>query len=479
MINSERYYTRTVKSNASFMGALFPYLLIASATFLSVLREPALVYVQILLYILIAIFGNRKLAAVALIAVVYGSYSAPMDNELRFSGEYPSIHTMKILGPLKGIDIVLAILAMVNINRLNHLLRKLNQSRVLMLTGALFLSLGGTIIYQLSHPDTVDVQYLLFITRGLLFFMIAATALSGLSRDDLSRIINYAIFACLFLMLLSHLFPPQYVLSRELFGLNLKVVFAGDEYNSMGILIASLLVLNPKYKMVKAYAICFFALALALLAGRKAAVIYFAIVLLMIFSESLKNNSNLKWFLQLEFFAPIILLYIVASSNMDILKLAFIESLGILEPTVDSLVNIWQSSFINSVIGIGPFSKYPLDGIDPIFDHPFSFGDQANELYKIKLWFFPYERAVLNFGLTFGLIYLYFLILLRKSAPARFYIVGWLFYFFVLNPVSNLGILSLALGYSAIQFLDKSKSVLTRDALQKTLTGTGRAALKP
>ena len=462
MLKSEGNHIRKTKNNDSSMGVLFPYLIIASVTFLSILREPAFVYVQILLYILFAIFGSRKLAVVALIAVVYASYSAPMDNDLRFSGEYPSIHTMKILGPLKGIDIILATLAIYNLRRFSYLLRKINVSNALMFTGALFLGMVGTNVYQLSHPDSFDIQYALYITRGVVFFIISATALSGLSRNDLLKTINYAIFTCLFLMFLSHLFPPQNVLSRELFGLNLKVVFAGDEYNSIGILIAALLVLHPKNEFGKAYTICIFALTLALLAGRKAAIVYFAIVTLMIFAESIKKNSNLKWFLQLDFFAPIVLLVIIANSNLDIIKLAFVESFGILEPTIDSIVNIWQGSILNGVIGIGPFSKYPLGGIDPIFDHPFSFGDQAGELYKIKLWFFPYERAVLNFGFSFGIIYLFFIISQRHSRPARFYIVGWLLYFSILNPVSNLAILSLALGYSAIQFSDKSGTVFTR-----------------
>jgi hypothetical protein len=297
--------------------------------------------------------------------------------------------------------------------------------------------------------------------------MIAVTALSGLSRDDLSKVIGYAIFACLLIMFFSHVFPPKNTLSRELFGLSLKVVFAGDEYNSMGILIASLLLLNPKNKASYIYFISMLALTLTLMAGRKAALIYFAIVLLMIISERSKRNSNLKWLLQLEFIAPIALLFIVINSDIDILKLALFESIGILEPTLDSLINIWKNSYISGIIGIGPFSKYQLEGLDPIFDHPFSFGDQANEMYKIKLWFFPYERAVLNYGLSIVVLYFLFLIHLRKSSPARFYIMGWLFYFFVLNPVSNLAVLSLALGYTAIKFTDKSKSILNRINLQR------------
>ena len=468
MLKPENNQIKNTKNNDSSKSILFPYFIIGVVTFLSTLREPAFVYVQILVYIAFAIFGNRRWAIIGLIAVVYGSYAAPMDNELRFGGEYPSIHTMKILGPLKGIDIILATLAIFNLGNFSYLLRKINASNTLMVTGALFLGMVGTTVYQLSHPDSFDTQYALYITRGFLFFIIATTALSGLTRNDLLKTINYAIFTCLILMFMSHLFPPENVLSRELFGLDLKVVFAGDEYGSIGILIAALLVLHPRNEFKKAYLICFFALILALLAGRKAAIVYFAIVVLMIFSESIKKYSNLKWFFQIEFFAPIVFLVIMGNSNLDIIKLAFIESLGILEPTIDSIVSIWQGSFLNSVIGIGPFSKYPLVGIEPIFDHPFSFGDQARELYKIKLWFFPYERAILNFGLSFGVVYLLFLISEHQSRPARFYIAGWLFYFYTLNPVSNLGILSLALAYSAIQFSEKSKISFTRGTSAST-----------
>jgi hypothetical protein len=459
---------KPIKNRASSISVLLPYLAITILSLLSILRDPAFVYVQTLIYIVIAVFGNRKWAVVGLIAVVYGSYSAPMDNELRFSGEYPSIHTMKILGPLKGIDVILAVLATISLKRFHYLIRKINEKNSLIFIGALFIGLFGTAVYQLPQQDSFDAQYALFITRGILFFLIATTALSGLSLNDLSDLINYAIFTCLILMFLSHLFPPQNVLSRELFGLNLNVVFAGDEYNSIGLLIAALLILNPRNQFKKAYVICFFALALALLAGRKAALLYFAIVVIMIFSESIKRNSNIKWLFQLEFLAPIVLLVVISNSSLDILKLAFIESLAILEPTIDSLVGVWSDNNFSGIIGIGPFSKYPLIGIDPLFDHPFSFGDQAGELYKIKLWFFPYERAFLNFGIVFGIVYLGFLIYQRKSRPAHFYIAGWLLYFFALNPVSSLGILSLALGYSAIQQMKKSQSVFTREPLQKS-----------
>ncbi len=447
------------KNGAFSISVLLPYFAISIFSLLSILRDPAFVYVQALIYIVIAVFGNRRWAVVGLIAVVYGSYSAPMDNELRFSGEYPSIHTMKILGPLKGIDVILAVLAIINLKRFHYLIRKINAKNALIFISALLIGLFGTAVYQLSQQNSFDVQYALFITRGIFFFLIATAALSRLSRNDLSDVINYAIFTCLILMFLSHLFPPHNILSRELFGINLNVVFAGDEYNSMGLLIAALLILNPKNQFKKAYVICFLALTLALFAGRKAALLYFSIIVIMIFSESIKKNSNIKWFFQLEFLAPIILLVVIANSNLDILKLAFIESLAILEPTIDSIVGILNDSNLNGIIGIGPFSKYPLIGIDPLFDHPFSFGEQAGELYKIKLWFFPYERAFLNFGIAFGVLYLGFLISQRKSRPAHFYITGWLLYFFALNPVSNLGILSLALGYSALQQMNKSRSV--------------------
>ena len=267
-------YIKPIISRRLSINEVLPYFVIFITAFLSILREPALVYVQTVLYILFAVCGNRKWSAVGLIAVVYGSYSAPMDNELRFSGEYPSIHIMKILGPLKGIDVILATLAIFNLKRLNYLLKKMNAANTLIFIGASFFWFLGTVVYQLSHSDSFDVQYALYITRGILFFIVAATSLGALSHSDLSKTINYAIFACLILMLLSHLFPPQNVLSRELFGVKLNVVFAGDEYASIGILIAALLVLHPKNEFKKAYLICFFALSLALLAGRKAAIVY-------------------------------------------------------------------------------------------------------------------------------------------------------------------------------------------------------------
>ena len=479
MFMPQKTYKGLPKNRATFISVLFPYLIILSAALLSVLRQPALVYVQIILFIICALSGNRKLSVIALIAVVYGSYSAPMDNELRFAVEYPSIHTMAIFGPLKGIDIILATMVIFNVKRLNHLLRKINLLNALLFGGALILGLMSTGIYQLAHPNTVDVQYFLYITRGLLFFMIAVSALSSLSRQSLLIVINCAIFSCLILMLLSHIFPPENFLSRELFGLNLKVVFAGDEYGTIGILIASLLLVNPKYKMTNAYAICFLALTLALLAGRKSAIGYFSFVSIMIFAEKVKNSSSLKWFLQLEFIAPFLVLTIVASSNADILRALFVEPLGIFQATIDSIGDIWQSSYISSVIGIGPFSKYPLYGINPIFDHQFSFGQQAAELYKIKLWFIPYERAFLNFGLASCFIYLFFILSARKSRPACFYITSWLLYFLLLNPVSSLTILSLALGYSAIKISSESQHDFTRVTLLSPLKGTSSASLKP
>ena len=251
-------------------------------------------------------------------------------------------------------------------------------------------------------------------------------------------------------MALAILVPNASSMEREIFGIPLTVAFAGDEYNTLGLLFAACLLLGGLSRRKIGY-LALAALLLALIAGRKASLPYFFFVYAMLWLQGRRNSRFLPvLLLSAESFAPWIVLILLIGVENVFIQLAFAESFGILDPTIASLKHLFAENPLYALFGIGPFSKYPLIGLSPMFDHPFAFGGQAGDLYKIKLWFFPFDRLFLNAGLVGLAALLAFMNHIKKYPPAIIYIYLYSVYFFSLNLMSTVMISSLAIAWAAI-----------------------------
>lgn len=439
---------------------LFAYIVIV--TFFSVLRNSGLIYIESIIVILcsLSLFSNSKsiifVALSILLITFFGNFVAPMDNTLRFDSDYPSLHTLSMFGGFKTIDLMMVILGVVIFLKVisRAVVVPVNISFVVLL---IFLVLGFCFASIGQSSLVYDVKYMFFVLRGLLLFFAIYVLLGTLDKVQLKFILRLAIFTCISLMFFAHVIHAETPMRRELFGFNVIVAFAGDEYGSIGVLLAAILLLDIRDKKFCYFVIlaCF---VLAIFAGRKASVPYFFFVLLMVFFSHSKSDTlalpQKAIILSEHLYITLGLLVIKALDYLP-LNLAFYESMGILDPTLDSLGQLFNSDWKFYLLGIGPFTKYPLWGLNSLFDHPFAFGLDAGELYKIKLWFFPFERAFLNFGFFIPCVFIIKKLFLEKHSSASFYISLYGFYLFFFNAVSVVMCLSLSLAFAAMNVENK------------------------
>lgn len=432
-------------------------------TFLSVMRQSIFIYLEalfVLIAVLVTVLSPRKYGFVCLCIIsvtIFGNFVAPMDNELRFESNYPSLHTLSIFGGLKVIDLALFILSFSFIIKfiLGNLAVGINKYFISLIFLVVF---SSVVVFFKQNEYVFDFGFMLFIIRGLLLFFVFYIIASDLKKFQIIFLLKTAISTCICLMIFAHLFHAENPMVRTLLGFNVTVAFAGDEYGSIGILIAAILVLDKNQRRYCFYIalICFL---LAIFAGRKSAIPYFFFVGLMIFFNSENNIGKLKKSLILSehIYITIALLCIKALDFLP-LNLAFHESLGILNPTIDSLNRMFRDDFLTFIIGIGPFFKYPLYGLDIVFDHPFAFGGDAGELYKIKLWFFPFDRAILNFGFIIPVLFTIKMIFFSKNTSSVFYIILYSTYLLFFNAVSIIMCVSLAFAHAAIKIKKQKDS---------------------
>jgi hypothetical protein len=249
-------------------------------------------------------------------------------------------------------------------------------------------------------------------------------------------------------------------LERELFGIPLKVAFAGDEYSSLGLLVAALLLLSRDYNFRYNVFVISIAFFLALLSGRKAAIPYFLFCYYLILFTKKENTTKRNIILLFEHIFALVGVSFIIWLNNPVLILSVHESIGILDSTLDSLAQISINNILYLINGIGPLTKYPLINIDFIYDHQYSFGADFGELYKTKLWFMPFGRLFLNYGLIGIIIAIYYLISsINKKNLAESYIYIYLLYFLTLEMVSIIYIFSIALAYISI-ITSKNKKLI-------------------
>ncbi len=427
---------------------------------LSVVRDELAVYIQIAICLFVFLFSRSGLKVMlAVVAVVYGSYIAPMDNESRYGGLFPSIHTLSIFGALKGIDLILLFLCVYSLRLLRFDRHSVNRDRIFGVLAVCVLSVLASTVYLVDYADAFDFSVFLFVLRGCILWSCLFLNLSRLSRSEISRIAYMAICTCVILMILSILFPTKSPLTRDLFGYTTVVAFAGDEYNTIGLLSAAVLIIGliPHSKLFLINAIC---LILSLLAGRKASVSYFIYVFLLILSSRYDGFRVWKWMLSSEHFSTFFGLFWLSSFGGSGLTEMFIEPLGIFQSTIQAVGFLWDSTPVSAIIGIGPFSKYKMLEIDTAFDHQFSFGKDAGEVFRFKLWFLPFDRAFINFGVL-SVVYILsvFWNSIRRS-PAEFYMALWTTYFVLLVPCSTNMILSLAIAWSAASIKNRNQNLM-------------------
>lgn len=422
----------------------------------SALKFNQLIYVELVICIYFLIFGTDKISKIlpSLIAI-YANFFAPMDNIERFGGTYPSIHTLGILG-IKGIDILTVALAIYTVFKFKYKISTSRYSLILLTSSAfLLLALISTLVSFGYSQANIDTSAILYSLRGLLLFTSLIFIIRDLQNEDIELAAISGINTCIILMIAATIFTNENSLTRDFFGFQITTAFAGDEYNTIGVLAAAILISNKVNKNSRVNLICFYfltALALALLSGRKSAIGYFLFCFILIYSHHKNKQSNYKFNLILlgEHFIPAIVIFFIINSDVLLLKLAFFESIGIFEPTIKSVLLALHSNDFSQFVGIGPFTKYQLIGLNEIYDHPFSFGQDANELFKFKVWFFPYERLFLNFGLAGIIVASVYLLRTLKSKPADAYIKYYLLYLISFNLTSTILVTSLAIGVAAI-----------------------------
>ena len=363
-----------------------------------------------------------------------------------------------MFGGFKTIDLMLVILGVVIFLKVisGTVFIPVNKYLIILL---IFIVLGFWFDFTGQNSLIYDVKYMFFVVRGLVLFFVFYALLGMLDKVQVKFILKLTIFTCISLMLFAHAIHAENPMQRELFGFNVTVAFAGDEYGSIGILLAAILLLDIRSKKFCYFVIlaCF---VLAMFAGRKASVSYFFFVLIMVFlSKGGSNRLGLsqKTIMLSEHLYITIGLLVIKGLDYLPLNLAFYESMGILDPTLNSLGQLFNSDWIFYLLGVGPFTKYPLWGLDSIFDHPFAFGGDAGELYKIKLWFFPFDRAFLNFGFIIPCMFIIKNLFFEKHSSASFYISLYGSYLFFFNAVSVVMCISLSLAFAAIRVENKLK----------------------
>lgn len=418
------------------------------------LRSAEFIYIEILVSIIGLVFVKSKISAVAPSVIsIYANFFAPMDNDFRFGGLYPSLHTFDF-GGFKGVDVLVVCLVIYALKMSSLMsLKKIIIENWLVVVLSPFLLISSLFSIGLTGL-TYEYSAILYVLRGLLLYFSLTIIFLRFKKEELVVIAKAAINTCIYLMIAATLSPTANALTRELIGINLKVSFAGDEFNSIGVLIASILLIKKVTPLGWYYFYMAVSLILALASGRKSAIGYFFFCWLMVFFtnryKSIFKPVIVNSILLLEHISPFLVLIIVEYLNIPVLNLAFFESLGILEPTLNSVKTLFISNPLFNLFGIGPFTKYPLVGLDPMFDHSFSFGPDAGLLHKLKVWFFPLDRMVLSFGLVGIVACGIFIVNSLKKAPAESYIKYYLLYLLSFNLTSTILITSLSIGMAAI-----------------------------
>jgi hypothetical protein len=422
---------------------VFPVLL----ALLSSLRIAYLPEIELSLIIFMIIYkGLRNDVIILIVAVLTTHHYAIPDHDFRFLGElYPSFYTKELLG-IKILDIFAVIFFLVSLLKVNALKNLFSNKLPIIL---ILISFLGVVP---NTTSTFDFSILLFLVRNYLILIAFFLATSNYSFEEYARISKIALIGWGAKMLFSICFPHPNPLSREIFDYQGIIYFAGDEFSTLGIYLAIIILISGVDLANKKWGLYFFFLfCLCLIAQRKGAITYFGFVFYLFAKKKgifFQKVYNYTYFL----FDWIILFFILFIDSLDntLLSLAFFEYTSLAYSAIDSLNNVRINDIYHFFFGLGPFGKYEIINLPDFVDHPMSFGEEVGNKFRYAIWNVPYGRSLVNIGLfgTIILLFTFFKTALKYNS-VYFYIyfqVVLMFTFLVITPVGAIA-LGIALSF--------------------------------
>jgi len=432
--------------------------------FLSSLRLPFLPEFQAIVIVGLIFLGRAKtFNFLALLVIFFCShhYVIP-DVIMRMDpAQYPSIYTAAH-GPLKVFDIIVIALLVASVPylpRLRYVYLSKRFPGVLLWIGLL-----GACFYPSSHQN---VNNGLFLARSILFTLSIYLLVSQLESKQVSQLAYIAIIAWTAKMFFSIIFVADHPMYRQVFGMDGIIYFAGDEYLSLGVYVASIIVLSRlagdtrSVKWALLFLLMSTALFLSLLAQRKGAPSYFLIVFLMMAIERYNIKSMklpLNLLILLSPWATFLFLLIILPQADVLIRAAFFEYSNLLDSALSSLYHLAQTRPHNAFLGIGPAGMYEIINLHSINDHQTSFGKEVGERYRYAIWSIPYTRLILNVGALGFVLAVVYLISAIRMPVASFYLYSAALIFFYIGNITPPAAVSLGIAFVVLTNFFKRKA---------------------
>ncbi len=430
--------------------ALWPYVLVGVFfSILSSLRIGFLPEAQFSLLLLwFALYrGFTVHVAAVLICILCTHHYAIPDAAFRMASSfYPSIYT-KSYGPVKLLDLMVVFLFLAATPYMKFLCRAILSKRFPSIL--LVMLVLGAILTPISQQSG---QNFLFITRSVMLLFAVFLLFYRFSSLSIQKLSLLAIVSWTAKMFFSVVFPADYPLYRDVFGIQWNIFFAGDEYLSLGVYACTILCLAQvgRFEYARAlkprlwllFSLLGMALLLALVAQRKGAIAYFALLfIVMIVDYYKRRNIYVNILIYLSPWGAVIFLLLVLPLLPDIVKILFFEYSNLLDSAIESLKKLASERPQNFIFGLGPVGMYEIVGLSSVNDHATSFGEEVGETFRYTIWNIPYGRLLLNVGLIGFVVYNYFLLKMVRSSPSYFYLYASIvpvFYFSNLTPPAAL-----------------------------------------
>lgn len=359
------------------------------------------------------------------------------DSTYRFlSDSYPSIYT-RSYGAIKIFDLLVIIVFLFSVKKMKYLLSLFSYKR---LPGILLVTSFIGCVF-LSHETFAKDQFL-FLSRNYLFFISIFLSTYHFNKRQFIVLSKLAILAWITKMIFAILIPHPHPLFREILGFDGIIFFAGDEYLTIPYYLMILLLLDVNMNMKKIFCAVSFVLLLTIIAQRKGGISVLLPFLLLCYAYYHKKRllgNIVKCYYIVS--SALIFLFLSFPSKLienDLLLLAFEEYSNLAQVSYDSVRNIFNNNLYEALFGISPFGKYEIIGLEPIYDHPFSYGEEVGERFRYMLWSFPLGRCILNVGIIgFILVVFKMLCSARLNIPMFYLTITAIpvCYYYNLTPV--------------------------------------------
>lgn len=396
---------------------------------LSGLRVPFLPELQLVIFCAYVIYTRKiNFRIVLLLSTILCThhYVIP-DFVYRADGsDYPSIYT-RAYGGIKLLDILVCVVFSLSL----PLFIRRNILKILYIKGLptilLFTSFTG--IFFLAKQEFAVDQALFIIRSYLLFFAIFIICVT-LTKKQFLELSKLVIFCWVLKMVIAILIPHPHPLARPILGFNGIIFFAGDEYMSLPLYFAIILVIrgmNANFTMV--YRMLFLILILTMVAQRKGALQILLPFIALVWCHQHKfkfGTGILKFYYVISAFIVFLFLLNIDYITSDpLILLAFNEYSTFATISIDSLDYLYKTNPLGFLFGISPFGKYEIIGLPVEMDHMMSFGKEVGEVFRYQFWSFPLSRCILNVGLI-GFIYVlaYYFKACRYKAFVFFLIIS-------------------------------------------------------